>query len=420
MKNKSLFDLSISLTFFFIIVLSFFLYIDNLNYLHHKNSFIQNTIDPNSGAGDSYNFFYDKNDDIFKKYLDDIVYTIEIGKFYPSNNYNFAMFTKLFDRNLYLIYAFNLFFYLYFFFKFTFFFKKKNLVTYCILSSLNILILGSLSIPNKDILCYFSFNAILLYYLKRNYKFLFIAFFFGAVSRHEIIILYILILIINSNFFLQINNFLIKKSKFFFIIFTYILMYLISLFFFIITIDYFIFIKYFFFYIFKIFFFYILLRSFIKKIDNYLFCKISYLALFIIFLSIFVTKYYWFTGSAFIINDNTGSYGLSKLIYEISLKGFLFIVYPFKILISLFGNVFQKINFTSYETILSYWSQLLFFILFFFIIVKRNFTKNLDFLFVILPTLIVFSMPAFHTHRYVWFVYQYFVLTSLLYKDIKK
>lgn len=418
MKKKSSFDLSTSLTFFFIIVLSFFLYIDNLNFLYNNNIFFQNTIASNSGVGDAYNFFHDKNDDTFKKYLDDIVYNIKSRKFYPSNNYNFAFFIKLFDRNIYLIYAFNLFFYLYFFFKFTFFFKKKKLVTYCILSSLNILILGSLSIPNKDILCYFSFNAILLYYLKRNYKFLFIAFFFGAVSRHEIIILYILILIINSNFFLQINNFLIKKSKFFFIIFTYILMYLISLFFFTITIDNFI--KYLFFYIFKIFFFYILLRFFIKKIDNYLFCKISYLALFIIFLSIFVTKYYWFAGSGHFLSDNTRSFGLSKLIYEICLEGFLFIVYPFKILISLFGNVFQKINFTSYETILSYWSQLLFFILFFFIIVKRNFTKNLDFLFVVFPILIVFSMPAYHTHRYVWFVYQYFVLTSLLSKDLKK
>jgi hypothetical protein len=420
MKKKSLFNLSVSLTFFFIIVLSFFLYIDNLNFLYKKNSFIQNTILNNSAVGDSFDF-YNNHYTVyfnFKAYLNDIVYNFENKRFYPSNNYNFGMFINLFDRNIHLIYAFNLFFYLYFFYKFTFFFQKNFLVTYCILSSLNILILGSLSTPNKEILCYFSFNAFLLYYLKRDYKFLFIAFFFGAVSRHELIILYILILIINSNFFLQINNFLIKKSKFFFIIFTYILMHLISLFFFTITID--IFIKFLFFYIFKIFFFYIFLRFFIKKIDNYLFCKISYIALFIIFLSIFVTKYYWFIGSGSLLTNNIGSFGLSKLIHEICVEGFFFIIYPFKILISLFGNIFQKINFTSYETILSYWSQLLFFILFFFIIVKRNFTKNLDFLFAIFPILIVFSTPAFHTHRYVWFVYQYFVLTSLLSKDLKK
>lgn len=420
MKKKSLFNLSVSLTFFFIIVLSFFLYIDNLNFLYKKNSFFQNTILPNSGVGDAFDFYNNHNsEDInFKTYLNDVVNNFKNKKFYPSNNYNFGMFIKLFDRNINLIYAFNLFFYLFFFYKFTFLFQKNFLVTYCILSSLNILILGSLSIPNKEILCYFSFNSFLLYYLKRNYKFLFLAFFFGVVSRHELIILYILILIINSNFFLQINNCLIKKSKFFFIIFTYILMYLICLFFFTTTIDNFI--KYLFFYIFKIFFFYTFFRFFIKKIDNYLFCKISYIALFIIFLSIFSTKYYWFIGSGYSLTNNIGSFGISKLIHEICIEGFFFTVYPLKILISLFGNVFQKINSTSYETILSYWSQLLFFIFFFFIIVKRNFTKNLDFLFVVLPILIVFSMPAFHTHRYVWFLYQYFVLTSLLSKDIKK
>ena len=139
-----------------------------------------------------------------------------------------------------------------------------------------------------------------------------------------------------------------------------------------------------------------------------------------IFISILIPKYYWFVGSGFFLENNAYSYGISKLIYKMCLEGFFFIVYPFKILISLFGNVFQKINFSSYETILSYWSQLLFFILFFFNIVKKNFTKNIDILFMIFFFLLVFSLPAYHTHRYVWFTYQYFVVVSLFFKDIKK
>jgi len=417
MKKKSLLNISISLTFFFIIVLSFFLYIENLNFLYEKNNFFHNQIFPNSGVGDAFNFYHSKEDINFVRYLNDIIINFNSSKIYPSNNYNFKIFIQLFDKNIHLIYAFNLLFYLYFIYKFSFFFQKKKLILYFILSSLNILILGSLSIPNKDILTYFSFTALLLYYLRRDYKLLFLSFFFAAVSRHEIIIINILVLIINSNFFLQINNFLIKKSKFFFIILTYIFSQLIFSFFYKITID--VFMKFFFFYIFKFFFFYIVFRFFLKKIDNYLFCKISYLALFIIFISILIPKYYWFVGSGFFLENNAYSYGISKLIYKMCLEGFFFIIYPFKILISLFGNVFQKINFSSYETILSYWSQLLFFILFFFNIVKKNFTKNIDILFMIFFFLLVFSLPAYHTHRYVWFTYQYFVVVSLFFKDIK-
>jgi hypothetical protein len=418
MKKKSLLNLSIFLTFFFIIFLSFFLYIENLNFLYKKNNFFHNEIFSNSAVGDSFIFYHNIEDVNFKTYLNDIVSNLQNRKFYPGNNYNFQIFIQLFDENIHLLYAFNLFFFLYFIYKFSFFFKKKKLILYFILSSLNILILGSLSVPNKDILTYFSFTALLLYYLRRDYKLLFISFFFAAVSRHEILIINILVLIINSNFFLKINNFLIKKSKFFFIIFIYIFAQLIFSFFYKITID--VFIKFLFFYILKIFFFNILLKFFLKKIDNYLFCKISYLALFIIFISILIPKYYWFVGSGFFLENNPYSYGISKLIYKMCVEGFFFIVYPFKILISLFGNVFQKINFSSYETILSYWSQLLFFILFFFNIVKKNFTKNIDILFMIFFFLLVFSLPAYHTHRYVWFTYQYFVVVSLFFKDIKK
>lgn len=374
MKKKNLLNLSIYLFFFFIIVLSSFLYIENLNFLFKKNSFISNTILPNSAVGDAFNFYHNNEADInFKIYLNDFFFNLKIGKFYPGNNLNFKIFIKLFDQNSHLFYAFNLFFYFYFTYKFSNFFKKKKLIIYLILSCLNILILGSLSLPNKDILCYFSFNALLLYYLKSEYKFLFISFFFAAISRHELIILNILVLILNNNFFLQINNFLIKKSKILFIIFIYIFYNFILFLFIKFTID--IFIKYFFFYLLKIIFFFILFRIFLKKIDNYLFCRISYLALFIIFISVLIPKYYWFTVSNSLLSSSANSLGLSFLIYEICLKGFFFIVYPFKIAITLFGNVFQKINFSSYETILSFWSQLLFFFYFFLLLLKNTLSK---------------------------------------------
>ena len=104
------------------------------------------------------------------------------------------------------------------------------------------------------------------------------------------------------------------------------------------------------------------------------------------------------------------------------LQGLFFIVYPLKISMSLFANAFQKINFSSLETIFSYWSQLLFLYLVIMCFVKKAFTKNLNILFILIFFLLIFSLPSFHTHRYIFFTYQYLVIfycLSLKEKKIK-
>jgi hypothetical protein len=88
----------------------------------------------------------------------------------------------------------------------------------------------------------------------------------------------------------------------------------------------------------------------------------------------------------------------------------------------LFGGAFQKINLSSYETIFAYFSQILFFILCILIFLKKSFIKNMNLFFAVFFILLIFTLPSYSTHRYVWFVYQYFVFIycySLKEEEIK-
>ena len=432
-------------------ILSTFFLIENLNFLYNQKSIIFSNFGANSAVADSYKYFHNFKQinliDIFINYFlnfNDVYNHYQGARFYPDNNNNVNYYLSLFGGNIFVLYIFNFILYLYFILQFSNFFKKKILTIYLIFSFLNIIILGSLSLPNKEILCFFSFNSLLLYYLKKEYKFLFIAIFFSIFSRNELSFLILIIFFINSDFFLKFNIYFIKKSKFFFTVFIYLILVFFLFLTYKITGNNFIanlvgdFSKlsnpvsnshllnsrFFLFYLLHIFLINFFLKFFLKKITEDIFCKIVYLSLFVIALSSILPNYYWFYGTK---NDVIGmqtssSLGVTLFLFNACMNGYFFLVYPFKFFLTLFGGAFQKINLSSYETIFAYFSQILFFILCILIFLKKSFIKNMNLFFVVFFILLIFTLPSYSTHRYIWFVYQYFVFIfcySLKEEEIK-
>lgn len=432
-------------------ILSIFFLIENLNFLYNQKSIIFSNFATNSAVADSYQYFHNFKQinliDIFINYFLNFnnVYDHYGGsRFYPDNNNNVNYYLSLVVGNIFVLYIFNFIFYLYFIFQFSNFFKKKTLTIYLIFSFLNILILGSLSLPNKEILCFFSFNSLLLYYLKKKYKFLFLAIFFSIFSRYELSFLILIIFFINSNFFLKFNIYFINKSKFFFTVFVYLILVFSLLLAYKITSNTFIGIfvgdfhkisnpesnshllniNYFLFYLLHIFLINFFLKFFLKKITQDIFCKIVYLSMFVIALSSILPNYYWFniTKNDVIAMQTSNSLGVTLFLFNACMNGFFFLVYPFKFFLTLFGGTFQKINLSSYETIFAYFSQILFFILCILIFLKKSFIKNMNLFFAVFFILLIFTLPSYSTHRYIWFMYQYFVFIycySLKEEEIK-
>ena len=426
--------------FFFVatFIFSAFFLIENINFLYKQNSILFSNFGLNSAVADSYKYFHNFKKinviDFFVNYFLDFYnnHNQHGGRrFYPDNNNTINYYLSLFNGNIFALYIFNFIFYLFFIYKFSNFFKKRVLTIFLILSFSNIIILGSLSLPNKEILCFFSFNSILLYYLKKEYKFLFLAIFFSIFSRNELLFLIIIIFFINSNFFLRFHIFFIKKSKFFFTVFIYVMFVLFLLLSYKITDSKFISImignftddtdevtnshllnfKFFLFYLSHVFFINFFLKLFLKKITEYIFCRVVYLSLFVIALSSLLPNYYWFSASK---NDvfamqTSSSLGITLFLFNACMEGLFFLVYPFKFFLTLFGGAFQKINLSSYETIFAYFSQILFFILCVLIFLKKSFIKNMNLFFAVFFILLIFTLPSYSTHRYIWFIYQYFV-----------
>ena len=432
-------------------ILSTFFLIENLNFLYNQKSIIFSNFGTNSAVADSYQYFHNFKQinliDIFINYFlnfNDVYNHYHGARFYPDNNNNVNYYLSLVGGNIFVLYIFNFIFYLYFILQFSNFFKKKILTIYLIFSFLNIIILGSLSLPNKEILCFFSFNSLLLYYLKKEYKFLFIAIFFSIFSRNELLFLILIIFFINSDFFLKFNIYFIKKSKFFFTVFIYSIL----VFFIFLTYktmgksvfanfvgdfsnhvnpvlnSHLLNFKFFLLYLLHIFLINFFLKFFLKKITEDIFCKIVYLSLFVIALSIILPNYYWFyaTKNDVIAMQASNSLGVTLFLFNACMNGFFILVYPFKFFLTLFGGAFQKINLSSYETLFAYFSQILFFILCILIFLKKSFIKNMNLFFAVFFILLIFTLPSYSTHRYIWFVYQYFVFIycySLKEEEIK-
>jgi hypothetical protein len=169
--------------------------------------------------------------------------------------------------------------------------------------------------------------------------------------------------------------------------------------------------KFFLFYLSHVFFINFFLKFFLKKITEDIFCRVVYLSLFVIALSSLLPNYYWFSASK---NDvfamqTSSSLGITLFLFNACMEGLFFLVYPFKFFLTLFGGAFQKINLSSYETIFAYFSQILFFILCVLIFLKKSFIKNMNLFFAVFFILLIFTLPSYSTHRYIWFIYQYFV-----------
>ena len=182
--------------------------------------------------------------------------------------------------------------------------------------------------------------------------------------------------------------------------------------------------KFFLFFLLHVLFINFFLKFFLKKISEDIFCKVVYLSLFIIVLSCLIPNYYWFFASKndVIAMQTSNSLGVTLFLFNACMDGLFFLVYPFKIFLTLFGGAFQKINLSSYETIFAYFSQILFFILCILIFLKKSFIKNMNLFFAVFFILLIFTLPSYSTHRYIWFMYQYFVFIycySLKEKEIK-
>ena len=135
------------------------------------------------------------------------------------------------------------------------------------------------------------------------------------------------------------------------------------------------------------------------------------MSLFVIALSCLLPNYYWFyaTKNDVTAMQTSSSLGITHFLFDACMNGFFFLVYPLKFFLTLFGGAFQKINLFSYETIFSYFSQILFFILCVLIFFKKSFIKNMNLFFAVFFILLIFTLPSYSTHRYIWFIYQYFV-----------
>jgi len=168
--------------------------------------------------------------------------------------------------------------------------------------------------------------------------------------------------------------------------------------------------KFFLFYLLHIFLINFFLKFFLEKITEDIFCKVVYLSLFVIALSCVIPNYFWFyfTKNDVLAMQTSNSLGVTLFLFNACMNGYFFLVYPFKFFLTLFGGAFQKINLSSYETILAYFSQILFFILCILIFLKKSFIKNMNLFFTVFFILLIFTLPSYSTHRYIWFVYQYF------------
>ncbi len=155
------------------------------------------------------------------------------------------------------------------------------------------------------------------------------------------------------------------------------------------------------------------------KENYYLIIILSFI---ILMLNEILPNYPWFVRQIIDINyqQTDTSIGLSIFLYEKVLDGFYFLIFPMKIASSLFAGVFQKPVLVSYESIFNFLSQIVFFILSIKIIYnffKNKYSEYLILFFIGTVFLIIFSLPPISQHRYIFFLYQLFVLLVCLNKN---
>ena len=459
---KSYIDKSFLIFLIIFTLLFFFLFLENYNFFSNKSSLLFD-IYPNSSVGDSYKYYQQAiiNDynffELAVQYLNNFSANSDHyqgARFYPVNDLQHFFYYSIFGNNFFVYSLFNYLFYIFLIYKIFNLIPKNKKKIFLFLNLINFIIIGSLSTPNKEIICVFSFTLFLIYYLNKQKIFLILSLVFGVFSRYEYLIILILLVVINSTVMKSMISSIKEEFKldqkfkkydsliFFFVsslLGYFSLAFLITIFnvtfkidfinlmvggkyfglvhqnIFFVSIN---FIKYYImitiFTLFGIFFF-----SKSYKENYYLIIILSFI---ILMLNEILPNYPWFVRQIIDINyqQTDTSIGLSIFLYEKVLDGFYFLIFPMKIASSLFAGVFQKPVLVSYESIFNFLSQIVFFILSIKIIYnffKNKYSEYLILFFIGTVFLIIFSLPPISQHRYIFFLYQLFVLLVCLNKN---
>ena len=462
---KNYIDKSFLIFFIIFTILFFFLFLENYNFLNNKSSLLFDIL-PNSSVGDSYKYYQQAIVDDYNffelilRYFNHFLVNSEHYKgarFYPVNELQHFVYFSIFGNNFFVYSLFNYLFYIFLIYKIFKFIPKNKKKIFLFLNLINFIIIGSLSSLNKEIICVFSFTLYLIYYLNKQQIFLILSLVFAMFSRYEFLIILILLVIINSSMMknmiysikdeFKLNKKLKKYHPLIFFFFLSILGYIYLAFLLrILSVTFKIefinlldgglysgqiyqniflnldnFIKY---YI-IITIFTLLGKIFFSKSYEKNYYLIIILSLIILMLNKILPHYPWFVRQVIDITDQqtAESIGLTLFLYEQVLEGFYFLVFPIKIASSLFAGALQKPVLVSYESIFNYFSQIIFFILSINIIYNLFKNQYSEFFILFLTGtlfLIIFSLPPISQHRYVFFLYQLFVLLVCLNKTKNK
>lgn len=459
---KSYIDKSFLIFLIIFTLLFFFLFLENYNFFSNKSSLLFD-IYPNSSVGDSYKYYQQAiiNDynffELAVQYLNNFSANSDHyqgARFYPVNDLQHFFYYSIFGNNFFVYSLFNYLFYVFLIYKIFNLIPKNKKKIFLFLNLINFLIIGSLSSLNKEIICVFSFTLFLIYYLNKQKIFLILSLVFGVFSRYEYLIILILLVVINSTVmkgmissikgeFKLDQKFKKYDSLIFFFVSSLLgyfsLAFLITIFNVTFKIDFINLMvggKYFGLVHQNIFFvsinfikYYIMITIF-TLIGIFFFSKsykenyylIIILSFIILMLNEILPNYPWFVRQIIDINyqQTDTSIGLSIFLYEKVLDGFYFLIFPMKIASSLFAGVFQKPELVSYESIFNFFSQIVFFILSIKIIYnffKNQYSEYLILFFIGTVFLIIFSLPPISQHRYIFFLYQLFVLLVCLNKN---
>jgi len=434
----------ISIIFLFLILM-----IENIMFLNNQNSILFNIL-PNSSVADSHKFYYEaKNTNILLTIINFVkAYSINIkhyayDKILPSNHYNHILYFSIFN-NIFIFSFFNLFIYIFQLKKILNLINLKKKKIFYLISVFNFLLIGSLSLPNKEVIMFLSFNFFLLFYFYRFKNYLLLSIGFGLFSRYEYFVILVLAILylyfkplimkimqnINDTIsILNISTFttqIVKLNFLFFIFFLFLglvnLYYPLNIFKILLSPNfellyfknYIIFII-----LFLIVYFFLIFGQ--KRNNETSFFLAFSISFFILILNIICPNYYWFYASVedVVAFQNKNSLGITKFLIEISIDGWLFLALPVKFLLSFFSGIFQKINLSSYETIFTYISHLLFFLLFIFIVFKKTFLKNKELCILGCFFIVIFILPPIAVHRFVIPFYYLFVCLAFSVQTIK-
>lgn len=296
----------------------------------------------------------------------------------PNNNVFLVYYLSKLSNNLNIFYFVNLIIYSFLLFQITSHMNKKQALYFILFLTINVYILGSFSLPNKEIFGYFAILSLVGYLLTKKLYFLIISIIISLFSR--IVLTYFLFCIACYINFFSIFKFLLVKycSK-------------------------------------------LIGNLETKKLDinAYIFYSLTGLGLLLYVSNIIYIKVH---GSSYILYsfNNENEFSLNIFLHELSINGLSYLTIWIKILENLFAGVLSSEPLLSTENYLNRYSEyihlFLLSILVFFVFKNRYSLRYKKFFlsvaFIYLYFLIIFSMQSFIMHRYV--AYSYPILIYLL------